>query len=86
MAVHPIFEPIIEMARGQAEAAAAKGERDQFLKVIRGLVNQMEGAVDLDKPSFADARCRECTHGTTPDDWRPRQCAYHQALEILSRA
>ena len=80
MAIHPIFEPIIELARGQANAAAAEGELKQL---IRDLLKQMDDAVDIDKPSFADPRCRECTHGTTPDDWKPQTCAYHRARKLV---
>lgn len=85
MSIHPIFAPIIEMARAQAEGYAAKGERDHLVTLLRDLVKQMDDAVDIDKPSFADPRCRECTHGTTPDDWKPRTCAYHRALAIIIR-
>jgi hypothetical protein len=47
--------------------------------LIRALVRQME----IDNPSFADHRCRECTHGATPDHLHKGPCAYHQAKTLL---
>ena len=77
---------IADASRASAKAAhdARQPEVDSLKRLIVDLVKQMEDAVDLDKPSFADPRCYDCTHGTTPNVWGPRSCAYHRAKSLLS--
>ena len=56
-----------------------------FLTTLADLVKQMEDAVDLDKPSFADPGCTICTLGTTPDHRNTGHCAYHRAVALLTQ-